>query len=134
MNRIFADTSYFVALMLKNDDSHERALDLTSGFSGITVTTEWVFIELANYFGATIHRQRIGDLIDNLRRQPRVHIITANATDFERGFLLFKARPDKLWSLVDCISIELARGLDISDILTSDHHFTQAGFNALLIP
>ena len=49
-----------------------------------------------------------------------------------RGIMLHAQRPDKSWSLTDCISFEVMKHLDILEALTEDHHFEQAGFRALL--
>ena len=46
---------------------------------------------------------------------------------------LFGSRPDKSWSLTDCISFAVMEAHGISDVLTCDHHFAQAGFRVLLI-
>ena len=48
------------------------------------------------------------------------------------GLSLHVARMDKSWSLTDCISFYLMRERGITQALTTDHHFTQAGFEALL--
>ena len=45
---------------------------------------------------------------------------------------MFAARPDKDWSLTDCISFVVMQERNIQDALTADHHFEQAGFVALL--
>jgi predicted nucleic acid-binding protein len=44
---------------------------------------------------------------------------------------LFAARPDKDWSLVDCISFVVMKQRRLKDALTTDRHFEQAGFRAL---
>ncbi|MFI5386712.1 MAG: nucleic acid-binding protein, partial [Fimbriimonadales bacterium] len=44
----------------------------------------------------------------------------------------YKARPDKEYSLADCISMEAMRQEGITEILTHDNHFTQEGFTKLL--
>ena len=49
-----------------------------------------------------------------------------------RRFLLFDKRPDKQWSLTDCIAFVVMTRRGIQDALTADHHFEQAGFTALL--
>ena len=46
---------------------------------------------------------------------------------------LLDARPDKLWSMTDCVSFEIMRQGNITTALTADHHFVQAGFQALLL-
>jgi predicted nucleic acid-binding protein len=45
---------------------------------------------------------------------------------------LYAERPDKGWSLTDCISFVVMRQQGITQALTGDHHFEQAGFTALL--
>ena len=49
-----------------------------------------------------------------------------------RGVALYAERPDKDWSLTDCISFVVMRKMDITEALTGDRHFEQAGFTALL--
>ena len=46
---------------------------------------------------------------------------------------LFEQRPDKEWSLCDCASFVVMQDLGITDALSTDHHFDQAGFTALLL-
>jgi predicted nucleic acid-binding protein len=50
---------------------------------------------------------------------------------FVEGLALYKARPDKEYSLTDCISLEVMRRERLPDVLTNDHHFTQEGFRIL---
>ena len=50
----------------------------------------------------------------------------------DEGLALFEARPDKSWGLTDCTSFVVMQRDGIRDALTSDHHFAQAGFRALL--
>ena len=51
---------------------------------------------------------------------------------FARGFDLYARRPDKSWSLTDCISFVVMTDRGLTEALTGDHHFEQAGFRALL--
>ena len=53
---------------------------------------------------------------------------------FEKGRELYIRRPDKEWSLTDCISFVVMQEQGLSEALTGDHHFEQAGFKALLLP
>jgi uncharacterized protein len=49
-----------------------------------------------------------------------------------RASKLFAERSDKGWSLTDCISIALMQERGLTQALTTDRHFEQAGFNVLL--
>lgn len=40
---------------------------------------------------------------------------------------------DKEWGMTDCISFVVMQDMGIIDALTTDDHFRQAGFRALLI-
>ncbi|MGA2579262.1 MAG: hypothetical protein ABSH24_24895 [Bryobacteraceae bacterium] len=44
---------------------------------------------------------------------------------------LYEARPDKGYSLTDCISMQTMRKERLTEVLTNDGHFEQEGFRAL---
>jgi predicted nucleic acid-binding protein len=69
---------------------------------------------------------------DALREEPDVMIFEADKQLFEVGLTLFRNRPDKEWSLTDCISFAVMEREGLTEALTGDHHFEQAGFKALL--
>lgn len=58
-------------------------------------------------------------------------IIPPDEKLWNRGMELYRSRPDKAWSLTDCLSFQIMWDHGITDALTGDHHFGQAGFNAL---
>lgn len=60
-------------------------------------------------------------------------IIDFDETLRDAAVLLYEDRADKAWSIVDCLSFLLMRGRGLSQSLTRDHHFEQAGFTALLL-
>jgi hypothetical protein len=68
---------------------------------------------------------------DALRDEPDVKIFEADKGLFEAGLALFRNRPDKEWSLTDCISFVVMKQEELTEALTGDHHFEQAGFKAL---
>jgi predicted nucleic acid-binding protein len=67
-----------------------------------------------------------------MRADPRFTTIPANPQLYDQGLDLYRSRPDKDWSLTDCISFTVMRQRGISEALTGDHHFEQAGFVAIL--
>ena len=132
MKRRFADTAFYVALGNPKEELNPRAVSyaVTPGLQ--VVTTEFILIEAANFFGKPIMRAQFIQLVEALRTDRHVQIIPASAELFQRGLAHFAARSDKEWSLTDCTSFEVMRDLGLTEALTADHHFTQAGFVALL--
>lgn len=68
----------------------------------------------------------------DLSSDPRMDIEPASRQSFEAGCVLYESRPDKDWSLTDCISMSVMRDRVIHEALTADHHFRQAGFVTLM--
>lgn len=131
MKVVFADAFYFIALLNEADTAHRRAADFTLSFVGTFVTTAWVLAELADAFAATRRRNVIVQLIRQLQAKPTVKIVEPTQDLFARGLELYDRRPDKDWSLTDCISFVVMADEGLTDALTGDHHFGQAGFQAL---
>jgi len=74
----------------------------------------------------------VAEFIDDAIKFPTFIIIPFSGELFRRGLGLYLRRPDKEWSLTDCISFVVMEAEEIGDALTGDKHFEQAGFNALL--
>ena len=132
MSGPFVDTSYFVALRNVTDQFHSAAIELNDLVAGGAVTTEYVLVETANFFTRVGRREVFVNLVRDLRRLSKFRIIPSSTDLFDRGLSLFESRPEKEWSLTDCISFIVMGDLGMTDALTADHHFEQAGFTALL--
>jgi uncharacterized protein len=132
MNGVFADTSYYVALLLKNDSRHTRAVELTVASTAPVVTTSWVLSELGSFLSPLPTRQLFVDLVKDLQSDSGVMVVDADMIQFNSGLEIYAGRPDKAWSLVDCISFLVMRERGLSNAWTTDHHFEQAGFHAML--
>jgi uncharacterized protein len=130
MNPVFGDTFYFLALLSPKDSAHAQALEFQTG-RRLLITTFWVLTEVADAFSAPKDRPAFLKLWDLLQNKDDVQIAAANEELFRRGVKLFRSRPDKNWSLTDCISFEVMRETHTLEALTDDHHFQQAGFRAL---
>lgn len=133
MNLIFADSYYYIAFVNQRDEGHAKALDFSRDYCGRTVTTEWVLTEVADALSDPDQRTIFLELHSQLRTQAGLEIIHASHDLFNLGIELFANRPDKSWSLTDCISFSVMGERGIREALTADHHFEQAGFVPLLI-
>lgn len=130
MPTFFADTWFFVALLDRHDSHHERAQRLAFQVvpHGSVVTHDAVLTEVLAYFcedGAWA-RQRAVEGIRSAALQ--FNVLPADRPLFIAGLDLYATRPDKEYSLVDCMSMVVMEERGIRHVLTNDHHFTQAGF------
>lgn len=132
MTAVFADAFYYFALVNPGDRSHERARDFTASFTGNIVTTAWVLTEVGDGLAKRDNRSLFLEMMSDLRSDPDVFIAPPNVELFEEGLALYGRRPDKDWSLTDCISFVVMKRQGITHALTGDHHFEQSGFVALL--
>ncbi len=133
MTPLFADTYYFLALLHKGDAAHTQAVALAEKITGAVLTTAWVLTEVADALSAPPLRPSFLRLLDALRNDPACTIVAPTAALFDAGVSLFAERPDKDWTLTDCTSFVVMREHHITEALTGDRHFQQAGFTALLL-
>jgi len=132
MKACFADSFYFLALLSSRDHWHRRAVRLSESLTCTMLTTTWVLTELADAMCRPPARDRFGVFVDRLRRESRIVVVPTTDELFEAGLALYLDRPDKSWSLTDCISFVVMQKEGLTEALTGDHHFEQAGFVALL--
>lgn len=130
---IFADSFYFLALGSRGDESHAKAIEYSRREHMRIITTIWVLVEVANAFASSWRRVWVERLFEELQSDPLVTIVPPTQEDFDKGYSLYTARKDKGWSLTDCISFVVMQQYGVTEALTADHHFEQAGYKALLI-
>jgi predicted nucleic acid-binding protein len=128
----FAVTSYLVALASADDTWHLQAVDHAGAWRGRVVTTDFVLVELANWLTRWKKRAAFAPIVEQLRADPKVLVHTATRQVFDAGYDLFRRRPDKDWSMTDCISFFIMEQEGVTEALSTDHHFEQAGFTILL--
>lgn len=129
---ILADASYFIALMNPQDDLHARAAAWSRVVSERLVVTEYVLWECVNFFSTPGSRARAALLASRVRSVPACEFIPATPALLEAGLQLHRDRPDKGWSLTDCVSFVVMQDRAITRALSFDQHFEQAGFEPLL--
>ncbi|HQU82749.1 MAG TPA: PIN domain-containing protein [Pyrinomonadaceae bacterium] len=131
--RTLIDTSFVVALVNDKDEDHEKALELSIEFNRKPlIITDAVLLEIGN----SLSRRFKGESIETIQGffdADEVEIIRLDETLFINAFKLYKSHTDKTWGLVDCVSFVVMKEHNIIDALTSDKHFVQAGFRALML-
>jgi predicted nucleic acid-binding protein len=132
MTALFADTFYWVALADFTDSAHQRALALTSErASSRIVTTDEVLAEYLTFFSAAPEpvRREAADSVEGILLSSVIRVIPQSRESFLAGLQLYRARPDKGYSLTDCISMQTMRKEELIEVLTNDRE--QEGFRAL---
>lgn len=134
MKIVFADTFYWAALTSTEDAAHERAMDLSRSLApDRIITTDEVLCEyLAFFAGAKSSvRAQAGKNVVEMIGSFTVLVVPQSRESFLAGLELYRSRPDKGYSLVDCISMQTMRKEGLTEVLTDDRHFEQEGFRTL---
>lgn len=132
MKVAFADTFYFLALLNNRDPAHQRAVVISNAPDQTFVTTEFVLLELADALSRPPLREEFKAISALVHSTASFTIVPASSELLSRGQALYHDRPDKEWQLTDCISFIVMQDKEITDALTGDRHFEQAGFTTLL--
>jgi predicted nucleic acid-binding protein len=132
MKVVFADAFYFVARLNRRDQHHERVLKFSRDFRAQLLTSDWVLMEVADALAESESRSRVRDFILHLRQTAACEIVPATRELLDRALGLYHQHADKKWTLTDCVSFVIMRDRNVTDALTGDKHFEQAGFAALL--
>ena len=133
---VFLDTAYAYALVNTRDQWHNRAVVWQERLAKERLpllSTEFVLMEIADGLAAVQFRKQAVAIINLLKKNPYVEIVPVSSELFAESFELYKKRIDKGWGLTDCTSFIVMQRYGVMDALTTDEHFRQAGFRALLI-
>ena len=130
--KIFLDTWFFVALINKRDQYHQKALELSEEFENSPlITTDAVFLEVGNALSSNYKNEAV-ELMEYFLESDDVEVIRLSPDLFDEALNLYKKHQDKSWGLVDCISFVVMKRYEVTKSLTFDRHFIQAGFQALM--
>ncbi|MDZ7342677.1 MAG: PIN domain-containing protein [candidate division KSB1 bacterium] len=133
MNKIFIDTVFVIALVSPNDQYHAQAMALSKKYENAPMLiTEAVLMEIGNALAKDYKQEAIAIIKAFRSSGDDVIIIEQNSQLFLKGFEMYEKYKDKAWSLVDCISFVVMRENKVTEALTTDDHFKQAGFKILM--
>jgi len=133
MKRVFVDTSYYVAVLNPQDEHHEAARAWSDIAGQTFVVTDFVLLEVANLVAGSPKRRTMRQFIHGMRADPETVLFSVSKELFDAGLDVYDRRPDKDWSLTDCISFVVMEREGQKEALTADRRFEQAGFQALLL-
>ena len=132
---VFIDAAFLVSLINPRDQNHQKAKEALQKVQGAQlVTTDAVLTEVLNYYSerGDYLRQEALILVKAIMNREDVNFLYYGKYWFYLGLERFEDRADKGYSLTDCISMVIMESDGIQEVLTSDKHFTQAGFTILM--
>ena len=137
--KVFVDTSGWARYLNQQDPLHPEASkafrQVVSRGSGL-VTTNYVLSELVPLMSVRMRINRL-DVLAAVERIHQLRFLSILYIDQDldaQAWALLRQYSDKEWSLVDAASFVVMRAAGISEALTTDHHFEQAGYIRLLQP
>jgi predicted nucleic acid-binding protein len=129
---VFADTFYWIALIHRKDASNRAVLEFSRTFASTFITTDEVLTEVLAFCSSEEGlRTDATRAVRGILAASNVRVLPQSREGFLNGLDLYEARPDKGYSLADCISMQIMRREGLTDVLTNDRHFEQEGFRAL---
>jgi predicted nucleic acid-binding protein len=134
---MFADTSGWASAADRRQSFHNLSGTLIrqAHRTGRTiVTTNYVLAELASLLTSPLRIPRPLQIryLTDLRAASWIEIVHIDTSSDAAAWQLWQSRPDKEWSFVDCASFVVMQRRGLTEALTTDHHFEQAGFVRLL--
>lgn len=136
MATYFADTSFWIGLSSKRDQHHHRAVawhQFVIRTGSMIVTTEAVLLEWLNALSDVSTRRIAAESYLRVRADARIEVVPLQAELMNSAIQLYRGRPDKDWSLTDCLSFLVMERRGLAEALTTDHDFEQAGLRANML-
>ena len=128
MQKLFVDTSAWFAFSYAKDPDHARVMEFLREFRGELLTSNFVLDELVTLVLTRAGHSPAVKIGDHLRNPTVVTLIWVTQEDEEKAWNFFQRMKDKTYSFTDCTSFILMKRLQVSNVLSLDVHFEQAGF------
>jgi hypothetical protein len=80
MTPVFADTAFYVAILNPRDSLHTTAVRLSQTNRAPVRTTEFILLEVANFFTRPGERETLVRLMDALAADPNTQVLPARQT------------------------------------------------------
>ncbi len=131
INRVFVDTSAFVAMFDKDDDMHSESIRLFEEIKNKKiriVVTDYILSEsITTAMARAGHRiaVTVGEFILSSRV---VDLIWLDKQLKLKAWEFFKKYSDKHYSFIDCTSFVVMKETRVNHYFAFDDHFAKAGF------
>ena len=136
--RIFVDTQGWAEIFHDPALHHAQAVNLLQQARANTwmlITSNLILSELVPLLHSRnfhLTQTQILGIITQIRALPNLVVMQIDSLLDQQAWDLLYANPQQPWSHVDATSMALMRQMGITEVLTADRHFTQAGFTILL--
>lgn len=134
-NEVFADTSALYALIDRRDARHavaREAVERIIRAGRLIVTTDYVVTETVNLANARGGKLVAGRVLDLIEQSAGIRIEWIGVERFTRTKAYFRKHADHGYSFTDCTSFVVMKEERLTEALTTDGHFIQAGFKPLI--
>lgn len=135
MREVFADACYWVAMIHPKDELHDAAIQAKDNLGNcVLLTTDEVLTEFLTLMGTRgqMFRRNAAETVRTLMNNPNIRILPQTRDSFIQAMKRYEQNQDKKYSLVDCASMNAMDNANITEVLTHDHHFKQAGYTILM--
>ena len=133
---LLLDTPFVVGLLNRHDQHHLKAREILLRVRSASrvLITEAVLVEIGNFLSAIPHRGAAASFIKGCYNgaEQNFQVVKTDKDLIERSLKFYEERPDKSWGLTDCISFVVMNENQTTDAVTTDNHFAQAGYRALM--
>jgi predicted nucleic acid-binding protein len=136
MAAYFADTAYWMSLSRKRDQYHRHAVawnQFVIRNRSFIITTEAVLWEWLNAFSDAGTRAVAAEGYRRAHADARIEVVPFQPELIESAVQLYRTRGDKGWSLTDCLSFVVMEQRRLTEALTTDRHFEQAGMKVMML-
>jgi len=132
-NDLFVDTSGWAYYLDRQDSLHPTIASLVKQAiieRRRLATTNYILDELVALLSSRyrLPRPQVITAINAIKKDASVEVVHIERPMDDEAWALLEIRLDKEWSLVDACSFVVMRRSGMREALTTDHHFTQAGF------
>jgi predicted nucleic acid-binding protein len=136
-HEVFVDTSGLYALVDRKDAHHAIAREVVERLLRAgrrLVATDYILTETVNLANARSGTRVAVRVLDLIEQSAGIRIEWIGMARFDLTKAFFRKHSDHDHSFTDCTSFVLMRELKLSQALTTDRHFLEAGFESLLPP